>query len=99
MVVVLLKLKVIMARRRRLKKNDGSDLEVHKQNVASSNQVVAEEIVVSSNELQIVVFSHQATAEGIAVFLDQPIGEQNVGPSELRHQKQNVVSLDMKIRN
>ncbi len=72
MVVVLLRLKVIMARRRRLKKSD---------------QVVAEEIVVSSNELQIVVFSHQATVEGIVVFSDQPIGEQNVGPSKLRHQK------------
>jgi hypothetical protein len=51
MVVVLLRLKVIMVWRRRLKKSDGGDLEVHKQNVASSNQVVAEEIVVSSNEL------------------------------------------------
>jgi hypothetical protein len=98
MVVVLLRLKVIMARRRRLKKSDGGDLEVHKQNVASSNQVVAEEIVISSNELQIVVFSHQANPEGIAVFSDQPIGEQNVGPSKLRHQKQNVASSDMKIR-
>jgi hypothetical protein len=75
MVVVLLRLKVMMARRRRLKKSDGGDLEVHKQNV------------ISSNELQIVVFSHQVTVEGIIVFLDQPIGEQNVGPSELRHQK------------
>ncbi len=65
----------MMARRRRLKKSDGGDLEVHKQNV------------ISSNELQIVVFSHQVTVEGIIVFLDQPIGEQNVGPSELRHQK------------
>jgi hypothetical protein len=82
-----------------LKKSDGDDLEVHKQNVASSDQVVAEEIVVSSNELQIVVFSHQVTIEGIATFLDQPIGEQNVGPSELIHQKQNVASLDIKIRN
>jgi len=61
--------------------------------------VVTEEIVVSSNELQIVVFSHQATTKGISVFSDQPIGEQNVGPSELRHQKQNVASSDMKIKN
>jgi len=52
--------------------------------------VVAEEIV---------VFSHQATTEGIVVFSNQPIGEQNVGPLELRHQKKNVISLDMKIRN
>jgi hypothetical protein len=37
MVVFLFRLKVIMARRRRLKKNDGGDLEVHKQNVVSSN--------------------------------------------------------------
>ncbi len=29
-----------------------------------------EEIVVSSNELQIVVFSHQATPEGIVAFSD-----------------------------
>jgi hypothetical protein len=58
-----------------------------------------EEIVVSSNELQIVVFSHQATPEGIAAFSDQQIGEQNVGPSKLKHQKQNVASSDMKIRN
>ncbi len=59
-----------MVRRRRLKKSDGGDLEVHKQNVASSDQVVAEEIVVSSNELQIVVFSHQPTAKGIVAFSD-----------------------------
>jgi len=59
-----------MARRRRLKKSDGSDLEVHKQNVASSDQIIVEEIVLSSNELQIVVFSHQATAEGIDVSSD-----------------------------
>jgi hypothetical protein len=88
-----------MARRGRLNKSDGGDLEVHKQNVASSNQMVTEEIVVSSNELQIVVFSHQTTAKGIAVFSNQPIGEQNVGPSELKHQKKNVASSDMKIRN
>jgi hypothetical protein len=47
-----------MARKRRLRKTDGGDLEVHKQNVASSDQVVAKEIVVSSNQLQIVVLSH-----------------------------------------
>jgi hypothetical protein len=70
MVVVLLRLKVIMARRRRLKKSDGGDLEVHKQNVVSSDQVVAEEIVVSSNELQIVIFSHQTIAKGIAALSD-----------------------------
>jgi len=98
MVVFLLRLKVIMAWRRRLRKSDGGDLEVHKQNVASSDQVVAKEIVVSSNELQIVVFSHQATIEGIATSLDQPISEQNVVPSELKQQKQNVASSDMKIR-
>jgi hypothetical protein len=39
MVVVLLRLKVIMAWRRRLKNSDGGDLEVHKQNVASSDQM------------------------------------------------------------
>ncbi len=70
MVVVLLRLKVIMAWRRRLKKSDGGDLEVHKQNVVSSDQVVAEEIVVSSNELQIVIFSHQTIAKGIAALSD-----------------------------
>jgi hypothetical protein len=79
-----------MAQRRRLRKTDGGDLEVHKQNVASLDQVVAEEIVVSSNQLQIVVFSHLTIAEGIIASLDQLIGEQNVAPSELRHQKQNV---------
>jgi hypothetical protein len=46
MVVFLFRLKVVMARKRRLRKSDGGDLEVHKQNVVSSNQ------------LQIVVFSH-----------------------------------------
>jgi hypothetical protein len=60
--------------------------------------VVAEEIIVSSNQLQIVVFSHQATTKGIAPSSNQPIGEQNVAPSELRHQKKNVVSSNMKIR-
>jgi hypothetical protein len=39
-----------MARRRRLRKTDGGDLEVHKHNVVSlGHEVVAEEIVVSSN--------------------------------------------------
>jgi hypothetical protein len=76
-----------MARRRKLRKTDGGDLEVHKQNIVSSDQMVAEEIVVSSNQLQIVVFSHQATIEGIVAFSDQPISEQNVAPSKLRHQK------------
>jgi len=87
-----------MARRRRLKKSDGGDLEVHKQNVVSLDQMVAKETIVLSDQLQIVVFSHQAIAEGIAASSDQPISEQNVAPSELRHQKQNVVSSDMKIR-
>jgi hypothetical protein len=57
-----------MARRKRLKKSDGDDLEVHKQNVASSDQVVAKETVISSN--QFVVFSHQTTVEGIAASSD-----------------------------
>ncbi len=56
MVFFLLRLKVIMAWRRRLRKTDGDDLEVHKQNVASLDQMVAKEIVVSSNQLQIVNF-------------------------------------------
>jgi hypothetical protein len=98
MVIFLLRLKVIMVRRRRLRKTNGGDLEVHKQNVLSSDQVVAEEIIVSSNQLQIVVFSHQATAKGIPISSDQPIGEQNVAPLQLKHQKQNVASSDMKIR-
>jgi hypothetical protein len=37
-----------MAKGRRLKKSGGGDLEVHKQNVASLNQVITEENVVSS---------------------------------------------------
>jgi hypothetical protein len=40
-------LKVVMAKGRRLKKGDG-DLEVHKQNVASSKQTIGEENVVPS---------------------------------------------------
>jgi hypothetical protein len=88
-----------MARRRRLKKSDGGNLEVHKQNVPSSNQMVDEETVISSNQLQIVIFSHQTTAEGIIASSDEPIGEQNVVPSKLRREKQNVVSSDMKIGN
>jgi len=54
----LFRLKVVMARKRRLRKSDGGDLEVHKQNVVSSDQTIVEENVVSSNQLQIVVFSH-----------------------------------------
>ncbi len=38
MVVFLCKLKVVMARKRRLRKSDGGDLKVHKQNVASSDK-------------------------------------------------------------
>jgi hypothetical protein len=37
MMVFLFRLKVVMAKRRRLRKSDGGDLEVHKQNVASLN--------------------------------------------------------------
>jgi len=99
MVVCLLRLKVIMARGRGLKKSDGGDLEVHKQNVASSDQVVAKETVVSSNQLKIVIFSHQAPAEGIVTSSDEPINEQNVIPSKLKLEKQNVASSDMKIKN
>ncbi len=58
MVVFLFRLKVVMARRRRLRKNDGGDLEVHKQNITLSNQAIAKENVVPTNQLQIVVFSH-----------------------------------------
>ncbi len=54
--VFLFRLKVVMARKRRLKKSDDDDLEVHKQNVVSLDQVIAEENVVPTNQLQIVVF-------------------------------------------
>jgi len=54
-----------MVKRRRLRKNDGGDLEVHKQNVASSDQAIAEENVIPRNQLRIVVFSHQAIVEQI----------------------------------
>jgi len=99
MVFFLFRLKVVMARRSRLRKSDGGDLEVHKQNVASSDQAIIEENVVPTNQLQIVVFSHQAIAKQIVVFSDQPIGEQNVAPLELRLEEQNVVSSEMKIEN
>ncbi len=76
-----------MAEKRRLRKSEGGDLEVHKQNVISSDQVVAEEIVVSSNQLQIIIFSHQAAAQGIIASSDQPIGEQNVASSNMKIRK------------
>jgi len=38
-----------MARRRRLRKSDGGDLEVHKQNITLSNQVITEENVIPTN--------------------------------------------------
>ncbi len=47
---------------------------------------------------KLLFFSHQATAEGIAASSDQPFGEQNVAPLELKHQKKNVASSNMKIR-
>jgi len=37
MVFLLFRLKDVVAKRRRLRKSDGGDLEVHKQNVASSD--------------------------------------------------------------
>ncbi len=43
----MFRLKVVMARKRRLRKNDGGDLGVHKQNDASSN--TKSEIDVSNN--------------------------------------------------
>jgi len=76
-----------MVRKRRLRKSDGGDLEVHEQTVVSSYQAVVEGNIVSSNPLQIVIFSHQVIAEQIIASFNQPIGEQN------------VASLDMKIRN
>ncbi len=46
--VVFFMLKVIMVRGRRLKKG-GADLEVHKKNVASSEQTIANQNVASSD--------------------------------------------------
>jgi len=97
MVIFLFRLKVVMTRRRRLKKSDGGDLEVRKQNVTSLDQAIVKENVIPTNRLQIVVFSHQAIAEQIAASLDEPIGEQNVAPLKLRPEEQNVVSSKMKI--
>ncbi len=51
MVFFLFRLKVLMSRKRRLRKSDGGDLEVHKQNVASLDQVIVEENVVPTNQL------------------------------------------------
>jgi hypothetical protein len=42
-------LKVVMARGRKLKKS-GYDLEIHKQNVVTSNQAIAEQNVGASNQ-------------------------------------------------
>ncbi len=42
-------LKVVMARRRRLKKS-GCDLEIHKQNVVTSNQAIVEQNVGASDQ-------------------------------------------------
>ncbi len=99
MVFLLFRLKDVMAKRRRLRKSDGGDLEVHKQNVASSDQAIAEENVIPRNQLRIVVFSHQAIVEQIVASWDHPIGEQNVAPLELRLEEQNVASSEMKIEN
>jgi len=38
-------------------------------------------------------------AEKIVVSSNQPIGEQNATPLELRFEEQNVTSLEMKIEN
>ncbi len=81
-------LKVVMARGMRLKKG-GGDLEVHKQNVVSSKQTIAEENVSSSE--QIITKQNVASSK-------QTISEQSVVPLELRpkeeqmllHQKQEL---------
>jgi hypothetical protein len=49
MVVFCLRLKVIMARERRLKKNGGGEFEVHKQNVVASDEAIVEQNVITSN--------------------------------------------------
>jgi hypothetical protein len=72
-----------MARGRRLKKG-GGDLEVQKQNVASSEETVDEQNVVSSE--YIIVEQNVASS-------NQKIIEQNVVQLKLRpEQEQNVVS-------
>jgi len=73
-----------MARRRRLRKSDGGDLEVHKQNVASLDQAIAKENVVPTNRLQIVVFSHQEIPKQTVVSSNQPIVKQNVTSSKMK---------------
>jgi hypothetical protein len=74
-------LKVVMARGRKLKKV--GDLEVQKQNVASSKQIIGKQIV---DPLQL------GFREQNVVPSKSRLGEQNVAPSQLRPEEQNVVS-------
>jgi hypothetical protein len=50
MVIFYLRLKVIMARGRKLKKSGGGELEIHKQNVTTSDEAIVEPNVVASDE-------------------------------------------------
>ncbi len=67
-----------MARRRRLKKNDGGDLEIHKRNVVSSYQVIVEENVIFSNQ---VIVEQNVTPSKLRPK------EQNVASSEMKIEK------------
>jgi hypothetical protein len=74
-------LEIVMARRRRLKKI--SDLEAHKQNVASSEQTIRKQNVVPSES---------TLGEQNVVPSKSTLGEQDVPPSKSTLGEQNLTS-------
>jgi hypothetical protein len=69
MVVFCLRLKVVMARGRRVKKSNGGELEINKQNVVALDEAIVMRDVAARDEV---------VAEPHVVTLDTTLVEQNI---------------------
>jgi len=83
-VVFCLGLEVVMGRRRRLRKSDGGELEVNKQNVVALDEAIPPSVVVLDEAifLPYVVRGDEGVVESHVAILDAAIVQQNIATSD-----------------
>jgi hypothetical protein len=96
-VVFGLGLEVLMGRRRRLRKSDGGELEINRQDLVASDEAILLPTVAISDEAILLPYvggGDEASAEPHVAALDAVIVQQNIVASDAAIVQQNVAALD-----
>jgi hypothetical protein len=98
-VVFGLGLEVVMGKRRRLRKSDGGQLEINRQDLATSDEVILPNVDVSDEVILLpyIAGGDESSAEPHVAALDATIVQQSTIASDAGGAQENIVTSDVTV--